>query len=281
VLALGPAEIEAIDAFVRAGGGLVVTGPVAVRDQRSREWASSALAGLLGVDFGAPGPASYPYLRLTDAELSAQLGGRPFPHYGSMTGLVAIQPDVRVLARRTDPVLETDKITYWHNNQPAPGVATDLPLIVERTVGAGRVIVSAARLGNNHARLGHGTYRDLLGALVRRAAGGDPPVTVLGGHRATELVLAHRGSELIVHLVTGSPVARLDVAGAQQPAAIEDIANLASVRLGLPAETTAVLRVVDGRPVPVELSPTGNGPQVELRDLDDWETLVVLRDGRR
>ncbi|MGX7671403.1 beta-galactosidase trimerization domain-containing protein [Plantactinospora sp. DSM 117369] len=281
VLALDEPEIDAIDGFVRAGGGLVVTGPVAVRDPRGRPRPGSALADLLGVDFGAPSPATYPYLRFTDDELRAELGDRPLPHYGRIAELTRLAPDVRVLARRTDPVLETDKVTYWHNNQPAPGPTSDRPVIVERGVGAGRIVVSAARLGNNHARLGHGDYRDLLGALVRRAAGDAPPVEVLGTHRATELVLARRGMHLVAHLVTGNPVTRLDVYGAQQPAAIEDIASVAALRLALPADTTAAARVVDGHTVPLELHRDGQGRvQVELRDLDDWETVVVTGEGR-
>jgi hypothetical protein len=266
VLALGDRELATIDAFVRAGGGLVVTGPVAVRDPRGGLRSGSALAGLLGVDFGPPSAMSYPYLRLTD--------GRLIPHYGRIAQLTGLAGDARVLAYRTDPVLETDKVTFWHNNQPAPGLATDQPVIVERSVGAGRVVVSAARLGNNHARLGHGAYRDLLAGLVRRAAGVDPPVDVVGSHRATELVLARRGPELIVHLVTGAPVTRLDVPGAQQPASIEDIAAVSSLRLRLPAGSVGASRIVAGRAVPIPLA----GREIELRDLDDWET-VVVRDG--
>ncbi len=260
-LALGDATVAAIGDFVRSGGGLVVTGP-----------AVPALSPLLGVDFGAPSPASYPYVRLDD--------GAPVPHYGRVAELTGLAPDVRVLARRTDPVLETDKATYWHNNQPAPGRPTGVPVIVERAVGAGRVVVSAARLGNNHARLGHGTYRDLLGALVVRAAGGGPPIEVLGTHRATELVLSRRGGTLVAHLVTGYPVARLTLPGAQQPAAVEDVATVPAMRLRLPPDTAAAARVVDGALAPLPLRRTGTGVEVEVRDLDDWVTLVVTRGDR-
>ncbi|WDZ83777.1 alpha-amylase family protein [Micromonospora cathayae] len=270
VLSLGAAEVAAIDGFVRAGGGLVVTGPVGVRDGHGRERATSALAGLLGVDFGRPGDMSYPYLRLADPEL----GDQPLvPHYGPIAELTGLRAGARVLAWRTDPVLETDKTTFWHNNLPGPGAHTDLPVIIERQVGAGRVVVSAARLGNNHARLGHWTYRRMLDVLVRRV-GGEPPVTVDGGHRATELVLARRGRELIVHLVTGAPVTRLDLPGAQQPAAIEDVASVAALDLRLPPDTVSAVRVVGGRTVPL---PVRAGGTVRLRDLDDWETVVVRR----
>jgi hypothetical protein len=269
-LALSGAEVEAITAFVAGGGGLVVTGPAAVRDAHGEPLERSPLEHLLGLRFGELGRYSFPYLRLDDA-LAEDLGSWPLPHYGRLAALEGLADDVRVLARRTDPVLETDDDTYWHNNQPAPAFDTDNPVIVERTYGRGRVIVSAARLGNNRARLGHGAYRDLLGALVLRAAGATPEVELLGSHRGTELVLTRTADATVAHLVTGAPVVSLDVFGARQPAAIEDIADLASVRLRVPADTASAARVVDGVESPL---PIVDGV-VELLGVDDWETVVL------
>lgn len=272
VLSLSERECEAIASFVRTGGGLVVTGPVAVRDARGRELETSGLADLLGLRFGSLCRYTYPYLRLTEPQLSAELGAWPIPHYGRMRELHDLAPDVEVLARRTDPVLETDDATYWHNNQPAPGRQTEESVIVERRVGAGTVIVSAARLGNNKARLGHGAYRDLLATLVRRAAGAAPLVTVLGAHHNTELVVAERGDQLVVHLVTGSPATAIDLFGARQPAAIEDVASLARVSIRVPEGVTRAVRIVDGAEVEV---PIDADRTVEIQDADDWETLVL------
>jgi hypothetical protein len=117
-------------------------------------------------------------------------------------------------------------------------------------------------------------YRDLLAALVRRAAGVDPLVSVVGGHHNTELVVAEHGGDLVVHLVTGYPVVSLDLPGAPQPAAIEDVASLSSIRLRVPATTTSAARVVDGREVPVEV----DHGEVVLTDVDDWETIVLRGD---
>ena len=278
VLALSTAEVTAIEQFVHAGGGLVVTGPTAVRETDGTPLASSSLEALLGVRFGDRGRFSYPYLKLTSLSpadsLADRLGTRPIPHYGPMVTLELLDNDARVLATRIDPVLETDDRSYWHNNQPAPGAETGKPVIVERKVGRGRVIVSAARLGNNRARLGDGTYRDLIDALVRRAAGADPAVRVEGSHRNTELVLARRGQDLIAHLVTGHPVLSLDVYGAHQPAAIEDINHEESVVLSLPPGTTSVARVVNAAEVDVPIRADNT---IELVAPDDWETLVLHR----
>ena len=272
VLALSAGEVAAIERFVRAGGGLVVTGPTAVRQADGSPLESTPLEGLLGVRFGDRGRFSYPYLKLTSLSLASRLGTRPIPHYGPMVTLELLDGDARVLATRIDPVLETDDRSYWHNNQPAPGAETDAPVIVERTVGLGRVIVSAARLGNNRARLGDGTYRDLIDALVRRAAGADPAVQVQGSHRNTELVLARRGPDLIAHLVTGHPVLSLDVYGAHQPAAIEDVNHEAAVVLGLPPGIASVARVIETGEVDVPIRPDNT---IELVAPDDWETLVL------
>lgn len=271
VLALSQRETDAIEAFVRNGGGLVVTGPTAVRSADGTVVSDSPLTGLLGLRFGEFGRFTFPYLRFTEPGLATELGAWPLPHYGRLVALEDLAEDLHVLARRTDPVLETDDVTYWHNNQPAPSVETNDPVIVERAVGRGRVIVSAARLGNNRARLGHGAYRDLLAALVRRAARHAPAIEVLGTHHNTELVLARHGTELVAHLITGYPVVSLDLHGAHQPAAIEDVARLESLRLRVPAGTTSATRIVDGLEVPIE-SIAGI---LELRGADDWETVIL------
>lgn len=274
-LSLSPTEISAIDAFVRAGGGLVVTGEAGVRDERGNPVEMDAtLHELLGVGFGQRGPLTYPYVQLV-GDLSDELGSWPLPHYGRLAPLTDLADDVLVLATRTDPVLETDESNYWHNNQPAPGRATDIPVIIERRVGSGRVVVSSARLGNNRARLGHGAYRDLLASLVRRAAGGGPALELRGAHHNTELVVTRRGGDLVAHLVTGYPVVALDLYGAAQPAAIEDIARLSCVAVRAPQGCARASQVIDGVEVTV---PIVDG-WVELTDVDDWETIVFHRGG--
>ncbi len=273
VLAISPVEADALTRFVENGGGLVATGPTAVRASDGSPLRDSPLRELLGVTFGGSAPFSYSYLNLVDRELADALGRWPIPHYGGLLTLESAAPDVRVLATRMDPVLETDAKSYWHNNQPAPRVDSGVPAIVERTIGRGRVIVSAARLGNNRARLGNATYRDLLAALVTRAAGAGPDVRVDGDHHNTEIVLMRRGEDRIVHLITGAPVIALDVEGARQPSAIEDVARIASVTLHVPPGTRSVSRMAGPDEVSVPLSPDGS--RVTITEVDDWETLVL------
>jgi len=211
-------------------------------------------------------------VKLTDPALKSRLGAWPIPHYGPMLALELLDEQIQVLATRVDPVLETDQHSYWHNNQPAPGADTGEPVIVERRYGSGRVIVSAARLGNNRARLGDGTYRDLIDSLVRRAAGVDPPVELLGAHRNTELLLTHRRNESVVHLITGNPVLSLDVFGAHQPVAIEDVNHDVSFVLAVPTGTETAARIVAGQEQELAIAADGT---VELVAPDDWETLVI------
>lgn len=275
VLSISLDEAQALRAFVADGGGLVTTGPTGIRDSSGALLEHSTLEDLLGVSFGQPGTFTFPYVRLVDDALLQELGTWPLPHYGRVRVLEHLASDVTVLARRTDPILETDDVTYWHNNQPAPGPESDDPIIVERPYGKGRVIVSTARLGNNRARLGHGAYRDLLAALVRRAAGEVPSVALLDQHNNTELVLSRQGATRVAHLVTGYPVLSLDLFGAPQPAAIEDVPKLSSLRLAVPASTVSAARVVGRTTVAL---PIVDGV-VELTELDDWETLVLLGPG--
>ncbi|HEX4444164.1 MAG TPA: beta-galactosidase trimerization domain-containing protein [Galbitalea sp.] len=272
VLSISAAEADALRRYVENGGGLVATGPTGIRNSAGELLDRSTVEDLLGVHFGEPGKYTFPYLRLVDEALLDELGHWPLPHYGRVRPLTGLAADVTVLARRTDPVLETDSVTYWHNNQPAPGPESDEALIVERQYGRGRVIVSSARLGNNRARLGHGAYRDLLAALVRRAAAEEPAVRILGQHNNTELVLSQQDSVRVAHLVTGYPVLSLDLFGAPQPAAIEDVPKLSSLTLAVPVGTVSVSRVVGRTTIALPIT----SGSVELTDLDDWETLVIL-----
>lgn len=272
VLSVSEAEAHALCRFVENGGGLVATGPTGIRDSAGQLLDDSSLESLLGVHFGEPGVFTFPYVRLVDEPLIDDLGPWPLPHYGRIHPLESLADDVVVLARRTDPILETDDVSYWHNNQPAPGPESNDPVIVERRYGKGTVIVSTARLGNNHSRLGHGAYRELLAALVRRAAGTEPAVHILGQHHNTELILTARGSVRVAHLVTGYPVLSLDLFGAPQPAAIEDVPKLFNLRLSVPVDTVSVSRVVGRTTIALPIVDS----VVELTELDDWETLVIV-----
>jgi len=273
VLTLDTAEVQALCKYVDGGGALVVTGPIdCVDEDGSPKKMSRELENLLGVRYGTLSRFTYPYLAIRDAQLATRVGTWPIPHYGAIANLEVLAEGVDVLATRTDPILETADGTFWHNNLPAPGAVTDTPVIVERRFGKGRVIVSAARLGNNHARLGHGAYRDLVSGLVARAAGEAPAVTVRGGHRNMELVSTVRGEDLIVHLVTGNPVRGLEVFGVRQPGVIEDIAHTGRIDLVVPVTTRAVRRV--RRQSTLEL-PVDEGSVVSVLDASDWETLVL------
>lgn len=269
-LCLSEEAVAAIAAFVRSGGGLVVTGPPGELDQSAQYRTSRALADLVGVTFEATGGRDYQYLCLSEP-LAEAVGGWPLPHYGRIPALQDVPADAEVLACRVDAVLQTDETHYWHNNQPAPLPRPGTPAIVARRWGAGRVVVSAGRLGNNHARLGHGGYRDLLGELVRYAAGVDPEVEIIGSHHDTELVLTRLPTGLAVHLVTGRALPRLDIFGAQQTMTVEDVAETPSLKLRVPPATMSAVRIVDGREVALELVEG----VVEVRDADDWETIVL------
>jgi hypothetical protein len=274
VLSLDDHEVEAIHAFVHRGGGLVVTGPTGVRSGDGAAVTPSALlTELLGVRFAGLGEYTYPFVRL-EGDLSSDLGDWPIPHYGRMPALEVLADDLEVLAHRVDPVLETDDLTFWHNNQPAPGLDSRDPVIVERRFGEGRVIVSAPRLGNNLARLGNGAYRQLLEALVMRVTPRAAPVRLLDEARNTELALTRNPSGLVAHLVTGHPVVSLDIHGAPQPAAIEEVASRSSLRLSVPDGTRRAVRIIDGREIELPVV----GGTVEVVAADDWETVVFSLD---
>jgi Hypothetical glycosyl hydrolase 6/Beta-galactosidase trimerisation domain len=276
VFAVSEDEVAALTRFVSGGGGLLVTGAAGTMSATGDQLAESALSGLLGVDYAEDTGSSFPYLHLTEPGLRQRVADWPLPHYGRFRSLSGIGDGASVLAEWAPAILETDeRSTYWHNNQPAPSLeAEPQPAIVERRVGAGRVVVCAPRLGNAMARLGHEAYRELIAALVERAAGGTPPVGIVGGHRNTELVLWEGDGTLVAHLVTGYATPRLDLHPTRQPAAIEDVASIARLTLRVPGDASRVTRVVRGEETELTVGADG---LVDLTNLDDWETVVIRR----
>ena len=275
VLDFSDGEVAALTDFVRSGGNIVATGPTGIYDNGT-VGSNSQISDLLGVDFGPLTDYTYPYINAAGplADTSSVL----LPHYGPVHLLAPNREGVTILATRTEPILETAPNVYWHNNQPAPGRDTDEPIIVESRVGDARIITSAARLGNNHGRLGHEGYRNLIGKLVIRAAGA-VPVRIRGSHRNTELVLTEKPGQLIAHLVTGFPLRQMDIYGVRQPAAIEDVASIARIDLEVPATVVRAQRV-DQQGQSHDIPITADNADatyrlVQLTDVSDWETVIL------
>jgi hypothetical protein len=144
ILTLSAAEANCLREYVANGGALIATGATSLYDEEGMCLPNFALADLFGVDFAKRGEFTFPYFQFHDSPITADLVGRPLPHYMAMWEVRANTDGVYVAATRRNPLIETSGQTYYHNNQPPPDVDSGEPAIIYRTYGRGRVIYCAA-----------------------------------------------------------------------------------------------------------------------------------------
>lgn len=189
---LDDCQVAAIDRFVRDGGGLVASLDTSRFDEYGEIRDDFALASLLGVSFrGVPSTAGKPgeidvnfakaigpdYWEKRKGAFETRFLDEPLKGDAALTQLIGDGP---VTFR--GPALAVEA------GEGAKAIATirpvgspesaDLPAIVVREVGKGRVAYLAAGLDAACYAYAYPYQREVLGRLVRWAAGGEPPVRV-------------------------------------------------------------------------------------------------------
>jgi len=154
-----PEEMDAIEAYVRRGGSLYVSGPVA----------NPRLAALLGITVTGVTEHTVTYISPT-AEGEKYLTGfsRKVPLNIDMHQYTATvnAPDCVVLGTLTLPytLQNTADFSAIHSNPP--GVYTDSPAIVMRKIGASTLIWSAAPIEMMRPYQSHAAVCRLVQALI-------------------------------------------------------------------------------------------------------------------
>lgn len=189
--------IAALDAFVRAGGGLVVTGRTSLRAGDGSERKDFGLADLLGVDY--QGMTRYVYTFQNLDRQHAIAAGLPlhFPMsvYETLQAQVRARGGVTVLGTIVNPLLG------FHMGYP-PGEHTGVPCLTARQHGSGRVVYAGAALGAIYRRWNQVDTRRLILNAAVWAAGAEPPVTAEAPE--TVEVVAWRdekGKRTVLHLL--------------------------------------------------------------------------------
>lgn len=266
VLALDDAEVERIERFVAAGGGLVATGATSMFETDGTRRASLRLRELFGADVVDPArePASYTYVEAPSA------GARPFPQYLPTLDIKTISSETEVMMGRRRPVIQTSGELYFHNNQPPPSDQLAEPAVVRRTYGRGRVVYMPGSPDGNVARFGSEDHARLLVDAVRWAAGVEPHIRV-DGPTGMRVVQGWKGDELVVHLVTAAPDLTVRHGPDRTLETITRVSRSSDVRLhvSVPVESATL------QPHGVRLSVESEGAcsVVSLPTASDWETI--------
>ena len=172
---LGDEEVEAIRAFVKAGGCAYISGKTSIKDGEGRVQSNFRLADVLGLTF-EDSFTIYPSY-LAPVEKHRALFGKynaKYPHMIKERMVKATPTSGETLATVTLPVsCPEDRLHFSSAISDPPMNPTAYPAIHENTFGKGRVIWCAGRLENDKIPDNMTLFTDLILRLL-----GEPQVKV-------------------------------------------------------------------------------------------------------
>ncbi len=292
--AISDAQAEALRAFVRTGGSLVVTGLTSLCDEAGQPRDDFALADVLGVHVQ---DARHPcqdaatrtawakswqqtYLRLRPANDTGSIAAQTAPvglhemlqefketellAFGGRLAPLLVDESARVLLTYIPPVPLSPPEFVWMREP-----ATTIPgLVVKEFNHGSRVVYLAADLDRRYARDYLPDHGNLLASMVRWTAKNDFPLSVTG-RGVLDCHLYQQRERWVLHLVNltnadawRSPVHELTPAGPFQ------------VTLNLPAgANTKVRSLVSGTHLPA--SSDAGQLTFNITSILDHEVLVI------
>ncbi len=236
--------VTALDAYVRGGGGLLVTGATGTLDSDFQPTGSFALADLLGVEPVGEYPGTHCYLSVTDPSIAE--ASLPMPHMMEAPAqLVRVTaPDVEVLADLVAAFVRADGMPLLRWSPPAE--KTGHPAITFRRVGEGAAAYLASDIFRAYQVKNVWPLKNIVAALVRKLAR-ELPVSICAP-AWLEVALAEQGARTIVHLVNHHGNRSVDN-------------NYLCVETSLPVRDIVVTIPRATKPVSVTLEPCGKEPK--------------------
>jgi hypothetical protein len=309
--AMSDAQIDAIRRFVNRGGALVASGQTSLYNEWGDARADFALADLLGVSGGhatptagggrglraaAAGgagvggaPARHTYLRLTP-EIAAAAYGPKLPNaqppaigdfrhatlagfdatdilpYGGTLSALTVAAAAQTLITFIPEMPSTPpEIAYMHTER------TNIPALVVNESAAGRVAYLAADIDRRYAIDNLPDHGNLLGNIVRWAAGESLPVQV-DGPGLVNCELYHQPGRLILHVVN------LTSAGTWR-APMEELIPIGPLYVKVKIDREAGIK--SGRALvaeaggPISVAVDGGWASFELKSVLDHEVVVL------
>jgi len=208
-------QVKAIDAFVKAGGGLVASLDTSLFDEFGEPRNNFALSAVFGADYRGPAAVA-PFKEELDVNFAKGIGPdywekrknvfdfrqdvASFLNRGKMQTYVGPQtvtfkgPAVRVLPHADA------KPAGWIRGRTLD--APDLPAVIARTHGKGKVVYSAAGFDSAHYLYSYPYHRVLLKNAIDFVAPSPPPIEVKAPMcvHSTVMRQTKNGSRLVVHL---------------------------------------------------------------------------------
>tara|TARA_R110002124_G_scaffold77169_8_gene206637 strand:+ start:14600 stop:16717 length:2118 start_codon:yes stop_codon:yes gene_type:complete len=203
---LSPAEVEAVEQFVRKGGGLVTNGKTSLYDETGKYLRNYGLADVLGIDhYGDTSAYSRVYSRF---ETATKIGRRQ-----AEDGLVSSWGTVEkctpregaeVIATLVYPLLEATGKRFVNIQVNPPAVETEVPACVQHTYGDGRTVYFPGSLDVDYLKLSFPELKWLMIDAVRSVAS-DGLEIEMQAPACIEMTAFNQDDRLVVHMVNSQP----------------------------------------------------------------------------
>lgn len=281
---LSDRQATAINAFVRAGGGLVATFETGTRDENGFRRRRPALADLLGAAQGeAVGsdtwsvPLDGPAHPIVDDPVIAGSGAwRQGISEPSGSAYLYAGPRARPIG--AVPVGELDKNAFSlplkGGAQPPKGSA--FYALIARRVSEGKAAFFPADIGHAYYVFNHPLNRNLIANAIAWCAARENPIRT-DAPMTVQTVLWEKGGARIVHLV--NDISSFGRAAAPNPEAFtafrSEIVPIHGVRVAVSGKFASAKLFPEGKPVPVRF--VGGASEVTVPRFDA-HAMVVFTD---
>jgi uncharacterized membrane protein len=242
---LSESAAESIRAFVKRGGGLVVTQTSSLLDERGAKRKNFALADVFGVDYEKtvdhtarwPNFSNTCYVRFEDHKITNDpIIRRTFQRWHDgvdfigWTTQVKPRASAQVIARYVP-----SRSINQYNPERSRDDEKGYPFLVLSKYGKGRVAYFAAAIDQSYFVTPYQYERPLIANAIRWAAGDNPPLVEVEAPMCVQAThyTQNEGKRLVVHLVNEINTTANRALPESNPSLREEVIPLAGIRVTL------------------------------------------------
>ncbi len=178
-------EWEVFKEFIERGGCLIAAGEVGSSGSTKQE-----LEDIFTITAGEISPFSISFARHPEYKERDVLVRGSFRCYRAGSGTQGMI---------VNPICENGNTEFFHNNLPSPYEPSDVPCLIERTLGKGTFVLFPQPLFFHYAKEPAREIRGMIGGVIERLV--SPPVITLEIPLRMDFSIAQNGADFYVHLL--------------------------------------------------------------------------------
>ncbi len=178
-------EWDVFKTFIERGGCLIAAGEVGSLGSAKQE-----LGDVFNITAGEISPFSISFARHPEYEERDVLVRGSFRRYRAGSG---------TYGKIVNPICENSDTEFFHNNLPSPHEPSDVPCMIEHTLGKGTFVLFPQPLFFHYAKEPAREIRGIISGVIERLV--TPPVITLEIPLRMDFSIAQNGDDFFVHLL--------------------------------------------------------------------------------